>query len=80
MPIQSAENMKAVVQAVLSLAFAFAAVLVIALSPTYHDPSLMLMYASLAGAMFLITIVFVAVFWTYNANETEPSDSMEANE
>ncbi len=67
-------------QAVLSLAFAFAAVLVIAPSPAYHDPSLMLMYASLAGAMFLTTFVFVAVFWTYNAKETEPNDLMEANE
>ena len=74
------KTMKAVVQAVLSLAFAFAAVLGIALSPTYHDPSLVVMYASLAGAMFLTTIVFVAVFWKYNKQETELNEMMESAE
>ncbi|KUJ16756.1 oligopeptide transporter [Mollisia scopiformis] len=68
------KSMKAVVQAILSLAFAFAALLGIALSPTYHDPELLAMYASLAGAMCLTTILFYVFFRKYNAQE----DSLNA--
>ncbi|MCJ1291852.1 hypothetical protein MMC34_003399 [Xylographa carneopallida] len=65
------KSMKAVVQAVLSLTFSLAALLGIALSPTYYDPQLLTMYASLAGAMALTTVIFVVVFWKYNKQEAE---------
>lgn len=66
---QAPESMKAVVQAILNLAFAFASVLGIAMSPTYHDPKLLIMYASLSGALFLTTVIFYILFRKYNKQE-----------
>jgi POT family proton-dependent oligopeptide transporter len=54
--------MKSMVQAVLSLASAAAAIPGLALSPTYKDPDLLVMYACLAGAMFVTSVVFVKYF------------------
>jgi POT family proton-dependent oligopeptide transporter len=65
------KSMKSIVQSILSLSFAGAAIIGLALSPTYHDPHLLVMYASLAGAMFLTTIIFALVFWKYNRMEKE---------
>ncbi|KAL1297995.1 hypothetical protein AAFC00_006501 [Neodothiora populina] len=63
------KSMKSVLQSVLSLSFAAAAIIGLALSPTYHDPYLLAMYASLAGVMLLTTLIFIAVFWKYNKLE-----------
>jgi POT family proton-dependent oligopeptide transporter len=54
--------MKSIVQSILSLSVAGAAVIGLALSSTYHDSHLLVIYASLAGVMFLTTVVFALVF------------------
>jgi POT family proton-dependent oligopeptide transporter len=64
-------TMKSMVQAVLSLASAAAAIPGLALSPTYKDPDLLIMYACLAGAMFATSVAFVVYFWRRDAKETE---------
>jgi POT family proton-dependent oligopeptide transporter len=55
--------MRTMVQAVLSLASAGAAIPGLALSPTYKDPDLLIMYACLAAAMFATSVGFVVYFW-----------------
>lgn len=74
---KASKSMKAVVKAILSLVFVFAAALGIALSPIHHDPMLLVVYASLAGAMFLTTVIFYMVFRKYNAQEGSSNDSTE---
>ena len=71
------KTMKSMVQAVLSLAMAGAAVLGLALTPTSHDPEVLVMYASLAGVMMLTTVLFTLSFWKYNKQETRLNSEVE---
>jgi POT family proton-dependent oligopeptide transporter len=72
------KSMKSIVQSILSLSFAGAAIIGLALSPTYHDPHLLVMYASLAGTMLLTTVIFALVFWKYNRTEKEMNAKLRA--
>ncbi|TIA36358.1 hypothetical protein D6C78_05493 [Aureobasidium pullulans] len=58
---QAPTSMKSLVQSILLLCFAVGTILGLALSPVYHDPYLLSIYASLAGVMFLITIIFACL-------------------
>ena len=74
------KTMKSMVQAVLSLAMAGAAVLGLALTPVSHDPEVLVMYASLAGVMLLTTVLFTVAFWKYNKQEARLNDEVEGKE
>jgi POT family proton-dependent oligopeptide transporter len=50
---EAPQSMKAVLQAFFALTAAVGSALGLALTPTYRDPYLLVMYASLAGAMFV---------------------------
>ena len=52
-------SMKSLAQAAFQLSSAGGSVLALALTPTYRDPDLMVVYASLAGCMFLTLVCFV---------------------
>jgi POT family proton-dependent oligopeptide transporter len=54
-------SMKAVLQAFFALTAAAGSALGLALTPTYRDPYLLIMYASLAGAMFVGAVGVVAL-------------------
>lgn len=71
------KTMKSMLQAVLSLAMAGAAMLGLALTPTSHDPQVLVMYASLAGVMMLTTVLFTVTFWKYNKQEASLNDEVE---
>jgi POT family proton-dependent oligopeptide transporter len=72
------KSMKSIVQSIFSLSFAGAAIIDLASSPTYHDPHLLIMYASLAGVIFLTTVVFALVFWKYNRTAKEMAVKLRA--
>ncbi|RYP26366.1 hypothetical protein DL767_008070 [Monosporascus sp. MG133] len=57
------DSMKSLVQAVLLLTAGIAALLCLAIAPAARTPNLVIMYACLAGIMFLATAVFAAVYW-----------------
>ena len=59
-------SMKTVVQAAFQLSSAGGSTLALALTPTYKDPDVLVMYASLAGCMFLNACVFFMIFRKYN--------------
>jgi POT family proton-dependent oligopeptide transporter len=50
---EAPRSMKAVLQAFFALTAAAGSLIGLALTPTYRDPYLLAMYASLAGAMFV---------------------------
>ena len=66
-------SMKTVVQAAFALSSAGGSALALALSPTYKDPEILVMYSSLAGFMFLDACVFYAIFKKYNKAQIEPA-------
>lgn len=55
-------SMKTVVQASFQLSSAGGSALALALTPTYKDPDLLVMFATLAGCMFLDALAFWAIF------------------
>ncbi|RYP62666.1 hypothetical protein DL770_009553 [Monosporascus sp. CRB-9-2] len=57
------DSMKSLVQAILLLTAGIAALLCLAIAPAARNPNLVIMYACLAGIMFLATAVFAAVYW-----------------
>ena len=59
-------SMKTVVQAAFALSSAGGSALALALTPTYKDPDLLVMFSTLAGFMFLDACVFYAIFRKYN--------------
>ena len=59
-------SMKTVIQAAFQLSSAGGSLLALALTPTYKDPDVLVMYASLAGCMFLTACVFHTIFRKYN--------------
>ena len=63
---QAPMTMKTVVQASLLLSAAAGSAIALALTPTYKDPDLLVMFASLAGAMFIDAVVFWSIFRKYN--------------
>ena len=58
----SPKSMKSILQAAFSLTNAFGAALSLAISPTYKNPKLVWVYASLAVTMGLVTVGFYGVF------------------
>jgi POT family proton-dependent oligopeptide transporter len=56
-------SMKSLVQASLLLTQGLGALLCLAISPTARNPQLVIMYATIAGIMFLATTVFAVFFW-----------------
>ncbi|KAJ5195228.1 oligopeptide transporter [Penicillium cinerascens] len=65
------DNMKSIVQAVLSSMSGVGAVLGFALYPVAHNPYLVWMYAALAAAIGLASVVFWLLFQKYNAEDAE---------
>lgn len=59
-------SMKSVVQAAFQLSSAGGSALALALTPTYKDPDVLVMYSSLAGCMFLDALLFYALHTKYN--------------
>ena len=64
-------SMKSFVQAVLMGTVALGAALAIALSQTYRDPKIMIMYASLAGLLFISACVFFFIFQKLNVADKD---------
>jgi POT family proton-dependent oligopeptide transporter len=64
-------QMKSIVQAVLSSMSGVGAVLGFALYPVARNPNLVWMYAALAAAIGLATVVFWLLFQKYNAEDVE---------
>ena len=62
-------SMKSLVQSAFQLSSAGGSALALALTPTYKDPDLLVMYASLAGSMFLNACIFYAIFRKYNQRQ-----------
>ncbi|KAJ4312541.1 peptide transporter ptr2 [Neodidymelliopsis sp. IMI 364377] len=60
---EAPHSMKAVLQAFFALTAAAGSALGLALTPTYRDPYLLAMYASLAGAMFVGAVGVYALLW-----------------
>ncbi|OQE44795.1 hypothetical protein PENCOP_c002G01658 [Penicillium coprophilum] len=65
------DNMKSIVQAVLSAMAGVGAALGFALYPVARNPHLVWMYAALAAAIALATVVFWLLFRKYNAEDAE---------
>lgn len=62
-------SMKALVQSILMVTVAIGAALAFALSPAYQDPRNVIMYACLAGFMFLTTCLFYYFLRKYDREE-----------
>lgn len=62
-------SMRSLIQAVLMFTVAVGAALGIALSPLYRDPTILILYASLAGVMVLSGCIFMLSFRKYNREE-----------
>ncbi|CAI7608672.1 unnamed protein product [Penicillium manginii] len=65
------DNMKSIVQAVLSSMSGVGAILGFALYPVARNPNLVWMYAALSTAIGLATVVFWLLFKKYNAEDAE---------
>lgn len=57
------ESMKSLVQAIFLLSAGAGALICLAIAPTARNPNLVVMWACIAGTMFLATAVFAAVYW-----------------
>lgn len=57
------ESMKSLVQAIFLLSAGAGALICLAIAPTARNPNLVIMWACIAGSMFLATAVFAAVYW-----------------
>jgi len=71
------ESMKSLVQAMLLLTAGMGAIVCLAISPTAKNPHLVVMYACIAGSMFVATVIFAKVFWKNDrriALEVTPDD------
>ncbi len=65
------DNMKSIVQAMLSATAGVGAAVGFALHPVSHNPYLVYMYASLAAATFVVAIIFWLAFHKYNKVDME---------
>ncbi|RYO98336.1 hypothetical protein DL763_002278 [Monosporascus cannonballus] len=63
------KSMKSIIQAVYGLTAAGGSSIALALTPTNKDPSLLSMYAGIAGAMFLAAVAVVLFSWKHNARD-----------
>ncbi|KAM5341905.1 hypothetical protein ACJ41O_014936 [Fusarium nematophilum] len=61
---KAASHMKSTLQAVTMLTLALNSVLGLAVSPAAHNPNLVILFASFAGAMTVSSVVFGWFFWT----------------
>ncbi|KAL2280837.1 hypothetical protein FJTKL_12337 [Diaporthe vaccinii] len=57
------ESMKSLVQAIFLLSAGAGALICLAIAPTARNPNLVVMWACIAGTMFLATVIFAAVYW-----------------
>lgn len=57
------ESMKSLVQAIFLLSAGVGALICLAIAPAARNPNLVVMWACIAGTMFLATAVFAAVYW-----------------
>ncbi|KAJ5138897.1 uncharacterized protein N7515_003745 [Penicillium bovifimosum] len=57
------EGMKSLLQAIYMLTLAVSSVLGIALSPTFKDPSMTIVFGAFAGVMAVLSVVFGFFFW-----------------
>ncbi|KAI0508576.1 POT family-domain-containing protein [Xylaria bambusicola] len=74
------ESMKSLVQGVLLATQGIGALIDLAISPTARNPKLVIMYAVIAGIMFVATIIFTAKFWKDDGVITLDSPDYEAEE
>ncbi|UPX19242.1 peptide transporter ptr2 [Ascochyta rabiei] len=66
------KDMRSVVQAVVQLSACLGSVLGIAISPAARDPWLVIVYASIAGALAVCSILFWCVFRKHDVEENAP--------
>ena len=66
-------SMKSMMQSVFSTTGAVGAALSIAISPTYKDPDMVWVYASLAATMGIVTVLFYAI-WGRDLKRSVPQE------
>jgi POT family proton-dependent oligopeptide transporter len=77
----SPKDMKVIVQAISLLVGGIGSAVALALSAVAHDPNLVIFYASLAGAMAAITVIFWIVFRNYDIiKQSTQSPSLKESE
>ncbi|KAF1970815.1 MFS general substrate transporter [Bimuria novae-zelandiae CBS 107.79] len=65
------KHMQSMIQAIFPLMAGIGSVCAMAISPFAHDPNLVIFYASLAGGMAVVTVVFWLLFRKYDKTEKE---------
>jgi POT family proton-dependent oligopeptide transporter len=75
------ESLKSLVQAILLMTAGLGALACLAIAPAAQNPHLVIMYACLAGSMFLATAIFAAVYWKDDRIKLEdsPADGVAAS-
>lgn len=76
------KHMKSMVQAIFPLMAGFGSAVAMGIGQIAHDPSLVIFYASLAGGMAIVTVVFWLLFRTYDktTNKETTEHDAEADE
>ncbi|KAI0129832.1 POT family-domain-containing protein [Xylariales sp. AK1849] len=57
------DSLKSLVQAILLLTTGAGSLVCLAIAPTARNPHLVVMYACLAGSMFIATAIFATIYW-----------------
>jgi len=73
-------SMKSLIQAVLLFTVAMGSALAFALSPSYKDPTNVIMYGTLGGVMILTSAVFYFALRKYDSREEEMNKTALENE